>query len=134
LGEATSELTKLAALLGFGVMFSPWLTSHLTFGDVVFVVVALLVVRPVALLVAFVGRSLDLPLFAAAAWFGPKGFATVTFSLIVLQRGIVDGDVLFHAAGIVVVTSIVAHSSTDVPAARYFARAAERESRRARAP
>jgi NhaP-type Na+/H+ or K+/H+ antiporter len=121
-GEVAAEIVKLGALLAFGLLFSSSLISDLDVSDVVFTILVLVAVRPLALLVAFAGRSIDWPLFAAAAWFGPKGFASVTFSLIVLQRNIVDGGEIFHLAGLVVATSIVAHSSTDVLVAHVLAR------------
>jgi NhaP-type Na+/H+ or K+/H+ antiporter len=121
-GEVVSELVKLGALLAFGALFSASFVSDINIGDVVFALAVLVLVRPVALLISFIGRTIDWPLFAAAAWFGPKGFATVTFSLLVLQRGVVHGDEIFHLAGLVVAASIVAHSSTDTVVARLLAR------------
>jgi NhaP-type Na+/H+ or K+/H+ antiporter len=126
IGSVFSEVVKLGALLAFGALFSVSLIDQFTPMDLVFMVAALLLVRPVALLVSFAGRSIDWPLFAAAAWFGPKGFATVTFSLVVLQRAVPDGQLLFHLAGLVVTASIIAHSSTDVVVAQLLERRLDR--------
>jgi GrpB-like predicted nucleotidyltransferase (UPF0157 family) len=56
----------------------------------------------------------------AAAWFGPKGFASVVYGLLVLTAGIRGGEELFALIALTVVASIVAHSSTDVVVARWF--------------
>ena len=56
------------------------------------------------------------------AWFGPKGFASVVYGLIVLDSGAQRADEMFHLVALAVVLSILAHSSTDVPIAHYFAR------------
>ncbi|MDP9397671.1 MAG: sodium:proton antiporter, partial [Actinomycetota bacterium] len=67
---------------------------------------------------------------AAVAWFGPKGFASVVYGLIVLDSGAARADEMFHLVALAVVLSILAHSSTDVPIAHYFARQRQRASQR----
>jgi NhaP-type Na+/H+ or K+/H+ antiporter len=52
-----------------------------------------------------------------AAWFGPKGFASVVYGLLVLQAGIPNGDKLFDLIAVTIALSIILHSSTDVPVA-----------------
>ena len=74
----------------------------------------LVAVRPAALAVALWGGRLEWREWVAAAWFGPKGFASVVFGLLVLNSGLARADELFHLAAIVIVGSILAHSSTDV--------------------
>ena len=39
------------------------------------------------------------------AWFGPKGVATMTFSLLVLGEGIPDGERIFNLAALCVFAS-----------------------------
>jgi NhaP-type Na+/H+ or K+/H+ antiporter len=53
-------------------------------------------------------------------WFGPKGFASVVYGLLVLESGIELSDEVFHLVALVIVLSILAHSSTDVIVARQF--------------
>jgi NhaP-type Na+/H+ or K+/H+ antiporter len=53
-------------------------------------------------------------------WFGPKGFASVVYALLVLESGIPAADQIFHLAAITIVASILAHSSTDIVVARWF--------------
>jgi NhaP-type Na+/H+ or K+/H+ antiporter len=53
-------------------------------------------------------------------WFGPKGFASVVYGLLVLNSGIDGADELFHLIAVTVVLSILLHSSTDVVVARGF--------------
>ncbi len=66
---------------------------------------------------------------AAVAWFGPKGFASVVYGLIVLESGARHADEMFHLIALTVALSILAHSSSDVPIAKYFARARARSRR-----
>ena len=49
------------------------------------------------------------------AWFGPKGVATMTFSLLVLGEGIPDGERIFNLAALCVFASVLVHGLTDTP-------------------
>ena len=51
----------------------------------VFAVLALVVARPVALWISFLRSGLGLREQFAAMWFGPKGFASVVYGLLVLE-------------------------------------------------
>jgi sodium/hydrogen antiporter len=121
LGGSISELLKLAALMVFAAFLSPSSFTEVGARGYVFAALTLIVVRPLALLPAIRGR-LTWPEFLAIAWFGPKGFASVFFGLLLLQAGIDGAQSLFNLAALVIVGSMVAHSSTDVPVARWFAR------------
>jgi hypothetical protein len=66
------------------------------------------------------GSRLTMREQAAAMWFGPKGFASVVYGLIVLESGIEFSDELFHLTALTISMSILAHSSTDVAVARQF--------------
>ena len=56
----------------------------------------------------------------AAAWFGPRGFASVVYGLLVLGSGVRRAPFLFHIISIVIIGSMIAHSTTDTPIARWF--------------
>jgi sodium/hydrogen antiporter len=122
-GEILTELLKLAALLVFGVLISPNFLAEIPPSGYAFALLALLVVRPIALGVALLGSGLDWREQVAAAWFGPKGFASVVYGMLILKAGIARGDELFHLLAIVIAGSIIAHSSTDVIVAHWFQRA-----------
>ncbi|CAN5213194.1 cation:proton antiporter [soil metagenome] len=122
-GELAAELLKLAALLVFGASISPQFLAEIPVTGWLFALVTLLLVRPVALQVALVRSELDRPERIVAGWFGPKGFASVVYGLLVVESGIAAADELFHLAALVIVASMLAHSSTDVAVARWFARA-----------
>ena len=119
-GESVTELLKLAALLAFGALISPTFLAEIPASGYVFAVFALFLARPAALAVSFLGTGIDRREWAAAAWFGPKGFASVVYGLLVLDARIPLADESFHLVAIVVVASILAHSSTDVLVARRF--------------
>ncbi|WBB99178.1 cation:proton antiporter [Solwaraspora sp. WMMA2080] len=119
-GESVSELLKLAALLVFGALISIEFLGEISWPGWVFAVLAIFVARPVALAIAFVRSGLAPREQAAAMWFGPKGFASVVYGLIVLKSGIDAADEVFHLVALTIVISILLHSSTDVVIANAF--------------
>ena len=119
-GENVAELLKLAALLVFGALISPAFLGEISWTGWVFAVLAIVVARPVALWISFLRSGLSLREQAAAMWFGPKGFASVVYGLLVLESGISGADDVFHLVALTIVISILAHSSTDVLVARAF--------------
>lgn len=119
-GELLTELLKLAAILVFGALISPALLVETGPAGYAFALLALFVVRPLALAVSFLGARIGLREFAAAAWFGPKGFASVVYGLLVLKSGVDLSEEMYHLIAVVVAASILLHSSTDVVVARRF--------------
>lgn len=120
IGELIAELLKLAALLVFGALISPAFLAEIPFGGWIFAALAIILARPAALAVSFLGSSLTRRERWTAFWFGPKGFAAVVYGLLVLQSGIPAADTIFHLVALTITLSIVAHSSTDVIIARRF--------------
>ncbi|MFY1649726.1 cation:proton antiporter [Solwaraspora sp. WMMB762] len=119
-GESVSELLKLAALLVFGALISIEFLGEISWPGWVFAVLAIFVARPVALAIAFIRSGLTPREQAAGMWFGPKGFASVVYGLIVLKSGIDAADEVFHLVALTIVISILLHSSTDVVIANAF--------------
>lgn len=119
-GELISELFKLAALLVFGALISVQFLGEISWQGWVFAVLALIAARPLALAVSFWRSGLALREQAAAMWFGPKGFASVVYGLLVLEAAIPGADEVFHLVALTIVMSILAHSSTDIVIARQF--------------
>jgi sodium/hydrogen antiporter len=120
LGEQLAELAKFAALLLFGALLTPQLFGDLGWGGYAVAVLALLVVRPFTFAVSQIGVRIPRRELWTAAWFGPKGFASVVYGLLVLGSGDPEAGEAFTLVAVSIAFSIVAHSSTDVPVARAF--------------
>ena len=78
--------------------------------------------RPVAVWIALAGTGVDTATKGFMAWFGPKGVATMTFSLFVLGEGIPDGERIFNLAALCVFASVLAHGLTDTPGSEWLIR------------
>ena len=118
-GELTTELLKLAALLAFGALLAQT-GLDIGLGGWVMVIAVIIVARPAAVLAALAGTGLRGRDLATLAWFGPKGFASVVYALLVLSAGLDDGLQLYALIAVATAASIVVHSSTDVLVARWY--------------
>jgi NhaP-type Na+/H+ or K+/H+ antiporter len=123
--ENIVEIVKIGVFLVFGSL----LTLHALFSGgwsaIGIVAVSLLLARPVAVFLALVGTRTDFGTRAFISWFGPKGVATITFSLLVLSSGISAGRRIFDYAALVVFCSIIAHGVTDTAGTEWIARRTE---------
>ncbi|MCB1263998.1 MAG: cation:proton antiporter [Mycobacterium sp.] len=117
LGDLLSELTKFAALLLFGALITPTRLADLGWQGWALAVLAIVVVRPASMLLSLIRTPMPRAERLTAAWFGPKGFASVVYGLLVLQAGIPEGAKLFDLIAVTIALSIILHSSTDVPVA-----------------
>lgn len=116
-GELVGELAKSFALLAFGTLVTAVLLGAVGAAGWFLAALTLLIGRPVPVLVSLLGSGLDQPQRRAAAWFGPKGFASVVYGLIVLESGIPGAETVFGLIVATVAVSIALHSTTDVPIA-----------------
>jgi sodium/hydrogen antiporter len=115
--------------LGIFVVFGALLTFDGLFEDgwaaVGIVAFTLLLARPIAIWIALVGTRLDTATKGFMAWFGPKGVATMAFSIFVLGQGVAEGERIFNLAALAVFCSIIVHGLTDTPGSEWLARRAE---------
>jgi len=120
--EDIVEIVKLGIFVVFGAL----LTADGLFGDgwaaVALVAVTLLLARPVAIWIALAGTGTDTATKGFMAWFGPKGVATMTFSLFVLAEGVPSGERIFNLAALCVFASVLAHGLTDTHGSEWLAR------------
>jgi sodium/hydrogen antiporter len=122
--EDIVEIVKLGVFVVFGAL----LTLDGLFGDgwaaVAIVAGTLLIARPVAVWLALIGTRTPADWTWFMAWFGPKGVATMTFSLLVLADRIPGNERIFNLAALCVFVSIIAHGLTDTPGSEWIARRA----------
>jgi len=135
--EARSEDVIEIVKLGIFVVFGSLLTFDGLFGDgaagLAIAAFTLLVARPVAVFIALVRTRTDIATRAFMGWFGPKGVATMAFSLLVLSQGIAAGDRIFDIASLAVLISIIAHGLSDHAGANWIAERVEQREARGRA-
>lgn len=126
------EIVKLGVFLVFGSLLSVHALTIEGFAVVAFVAAVFLLARPLAVWLALTGTSTDTPTRLFLGWFGPKGIATMTFSLLILDRPIAAGPRIFDIVAFVVLCSIVIHGASDTPGAGWIARRASARQRTSR--
>jgi NhaP-type Na+/H+ or K+/H+ antiporter len=115
------ELVKLSIFVVFGATVT--LSSIFDWGWAAWAIVAVtfLVARPIGIGVSLAGTDLSLRAKAFMAWFGPKGVATMSFSLFVLGH-LANSQEIVDIASLCVIVSIIAHGLTDVPGTNWIAK------------
>lgn len=128
--EARSKELLEIVKLGIFVVFGSLLTLDGLFADgaaaVTVAVFTLLAARPAAVFVALAGTKVETYTKAFMAWFGPKGVATMAFSLLVLSEGVTGAERVFNLAALTVFLSILVHGATDTAGSDWIARKHER--------
>jgi NhaP-type Na+/H+ or K+/H+ antiporter len=119
--ENTSAILQVLTFFVFGALIVATGFHHSVPPLVLFVVFALLVARPLAVMLSFVKTGIPRPQKLFMAWFGPKGVASMLFALFVLKSKVGNGELIFDVAAIAIIVSIVAHGLTDTLGARWMA-------------
>lgn len=120
--ENASAILQVLTFFVFGGLIFATGFHHSVPPLVIFVVFALLVARPVAVMLSFLRTGIPRSEKLFMAWFGPKGVASMLFALFVLKSDVGANDLIFDVAAIAIITSIVAHGLTDTIGARWLAR------------
>jgi len=116
------EIVKLGVFVVFGALLTLGQLLDDGWAAVALVAFTLLAARPIAIWIALAGTGTDTATKGFMAWFGPKGVATMTFSLFVLGEAIPDGERIFHLAALCVFVSVLAHGLSDTPGSEWLAR------------
>jgi sodium/hydrogen antiporter len=120
--EEVVEIVKLGIFAVFGSL----LTVNGVFADgwaaVAVVAGTFLLARPLAIWIALAGTRVGRASKVFMAWFGPKGVATMAFSLLVLSRQVEAGQQIFNIAALAVFTSILVHGASDTAGTNWIAR------------
>jgi sodium/hydrogen antiporter len=118
--ESVSAVFQIATFFVFGALVVATGWNGSIWPILVFIAAALLVARPLAILVSFVGVQMPRPYKLFIAWFGPKGVASMLFALFVLSSSAPDRTLVFDIASFVILASILAHGLTDTVGARWI--------------
>jgi len=127
--EFTETFGSFLSLLVWGIfgalLVSEVLSSMTDWRPILYAILSLTVVRmaPVALALRGVGLRRDT--VALMGWFGPRGLASVVFTLMALERFQAIGrpvDILIAAATWTILLSVVLHGFSATPLSAWYAR------------
>ena len=120
--DATGQLLELLVFAMFGAfaVIDGWRNAD--WRIVLFSVLALFMVRIVAVLVALVRTSMPMSSRLFIGWFGPRGIGPLVLGLLVINRGEIERAGLIGTVGVVTVSlSLVLHSLSTAPGIRRLA-------------
>lgn len=120
--ENASAILQVLTFFVFGALIVATGFHHSVPPLIIFVAFALLVARPIAVLLSFAKTGIPHPQKLFVAWFGPKGVASMLFALFVLKSDVGDAHLIFDVAAIAILVSILAHGLTDTVGAQWLAR------------
>lgn len=121
-GELVTEVVKGGALLAFATLLDLGTLETAGWSGLLLAALVLLVSRPLPVMLALGGTSLSREERLSVAWFGPKGFASVAYAVIVAVSGMPANEKILALTAVTVFVSVVAHSSTDLVVARWLRR------------
>ena len=122
-GEAAAEMLMLIAFVMFGVVVSKSLGILDLPQALAFAGVVIFVIRPLAIGSVLSLRATRLSRGAQMfiAWFGPRGLNSMLFAMLVVLADVPGSGLLFAAAGLVVLVSVVAHGVSATPLVNQYA-------------
>ena len=120
------EIVKLGIFAVFGSLLTWHGLSSSGWAGLGVAALTLLVARPIAVMGSLVATPTDLATRGFMAWFGPKGVATMTFSLLILSEHLPHGTTIFDLAALTVIVSVFAHGVTDRAGSEWMGAHAER--------
>jgi NhaP-type Na+/H+ or K+/H+ antiporter len=124
--ENASAIFQVLTFFVFGALIVATHYDGSVLALIAFAAFALLLARPLAVLLALLRTGLPRPLQLFIAWFGPKGVASMLFALFVLKSDVGQANQIFDVAAIVILASIIAHGLTDTVGASWIERRVRR--------
>jgi len=136
LGEPTAlhqstELTEDVGLYGsfavwltFGAVFAgPVLRGGLHWRPMLYAVLSLTVIRMVPVVLALIGLRFRKDTVTFVGWFGPRGLASVVFTLLVFEdlNGLAPAPTIVEVTTWTILLSVIAHGLSSGPLSNWYA-------------
>jgi NhaP-type Na+/H+ or K+/H+ antiporter len=122
MGEATylldqlGELTNAVTFIVFGAAIVGPVLSDLTWRAALYGVLSLTLVRMLPVAISLLGTHARWPTLAFVGWFGPRGLASIVFTIIVLEDGgLPHASTITVAVVFTIVLSVYAHGLSAQP-------------------
>ena len=121
-GEVTAEMAMLLAFVLFGAVLSTLLPTLPFVPILLFALIVIVVVRPIALGLVLRKAMMSNIARAFIGWFGPRGLNSLLLALLAVQADVPNAEYLLAITGMVVVFSVVLHGASATPLASWYGR------------
>ena len=123
--EGVGQVLTMAAFFVFGALLLPDGLVHMTWNAVILAVLFLTVVRMLPIWISLAGTGLSTPEKLFLGWFGPRGIASILFTLIMIDEFDFPGETeLLACVSMTVFLSIILHGVSATPLSRWIGRKA----------
>ncbi|RLJ59939.1 sodium/proton antiporter (CPA1 family) [Litoreibacter meonggei] len=127
--EGVGQLLTMFAFLVFGALLLPDGLEHMTWKAVVLAVLFLTIVRMLPIWLSLLGTGLALHEKLFLGWFGPRGLASILFTLIMMDEFEFPGEQeLLACVSMTVFLSIILHGVSAAPLSKWIGHAARDKS------
>jgi NhaP-type Na+/H+ or K+/H+ antiporter len=124
--EGAGQLLTMSAFLVFGALLLPDGLAHVTPRAMLIAVLFLTVVRMGAIWLSLTGSGLPGREKLFLGWFGPRGLASILFTLVVMDEFDIPGEAeLLSCVSMTVALSILAHGLSATPLASRIGRSGQ---------
>jgi NhaP-type Na+/H+ or K+/H+ antiporter len=126
--ETTGTLLSLFVWVVFGANLVPSLVQSFNPLALLYAVLSLTAIRMIPVAISLRGTRLRVDTTLIMGWFGPRGLASVVFTLIAyeaFQEAAKPFDILADTAAWTILLSVVLHGISAVPLAKWYARRLE---------
>lgn len=128
-GEAEGQQMSLFVFLLFGLAMVPVMVGHWDIWALLYALLSLTVIRMAPVALSLIGTGLDKREVWMIAWFGPRGIASVLYSLMAIASiGITGYEREFAVITLTVLLSIFLHGLSAVPLTLSYSRSRSNES------
>jgi NhaP-type Na+/H+ or K+/H+ antiporter len=125
--EGAGQLLTMAAFLVFGAFLLPDGLAHAGVSTLVLALLFLTVVRMGPILLSLIGSGLLTGEKLFLGWFGPRGLASILFTLLMMdQFDIPNEEELLACVSLTVGLSILLHGITSTPLASWISQEGKR--------
>lgn len=121
-GEITANMAMLLTFILFGVVLSAALGSAPLMMAILFALVVIGLVRPLAFDFVLRRATMSTASRLFIGWFGPRGLTSLLLVLLAVQAAIPQAEYLLGVTGVVVLVSVVLHGITATPVSAWYAR------------
>lgn len=120
--EATGDTLSLITWVAFGSSVVVLAFRQTTWQALVYGILSLTVIRIFPVFLSVLGMKLDNWTKLFVGWFGPRGLASIVFTVIVLDANLPHSKDIAIIVATTIILSVLAHGLTANPFAKYYGR------------
>ena len=119
--EGTGDTLALITWVIFGSAVVGQAIGHFSWLILIYALLSLTVIRMLPVFVALAGSGISTEGKLFIGWFGPRGLASIVFTVIVLDSKLPNADLVAMTVTCTIILSIIAHGITANPLVAAFA-------------